>query len=583
MKITNTIFLSYLQCPYKARLLLDNQMACPTDYQILMADLAHRYKSSAQAALSRAAPDVIMSPDRAGVPSFLEDGPSLVFDTRIEIGDFDFHFDALKRSSATRSGAPQYEPVAFHHGATVSVLQQLLLTFGGYVLRLLQGHYPTSGIIVHGSQCSSQRVCLTPHYPKVELVVATLTKIANKEQQVPLLLNNNCGTCEFQSLCLAEAKQQDNLTLLNRMTEKAIKQYARKGIFTLNQLSHTFHPRRQSKRAKIQGRPHSFALQALAIRDQKVYILTPPALPPAETRIFIDMEGVPDGSFVYLIGLLVQQGDREQSFSFWADSQEQETKVFELFGQTLSRFPTGRIFHYGPYETRALKRIALRLGPASKWFIGGQSTNVLSELYAKVYFPTYSNRLKDVAGSLGYAWQAPTPSGLQALTWRHQWEQTHDPAVKATLLEYNLDDCRALKLLTNSLYDIGDQTSLISPPGSRPEVVPVESLVDQTERCNDAWVKRNSWSPTSNRSPSARISSTRGRRYICARTPVSRRSRSVRNEKRRNPPSVSTRSLRVGHERARFARVVMYVESKTASTLSCHSIFAFHMQASQGS
>ncbi len=40
---------------------------------------------------------------------------------------------------------------------------------------------------------------------------------------MPLLLNNNCSTCEFQSHCLAEAKKQDNLTLLNRMTGKAVK------------------------------------------------------------------------------------------------------------------------------------------------------------------------------------------------------------------------------------------------------------------------------------------------------------------------------------------------------------------------
>jgi hypothetical protein len=50
------------------------------------------------------------------------------------------------------------------------------------------------------------------------------------------------------------------------MTEKTVKQYARKEIFTTTQLSYTFHSKRQSKRAKARGRPHSSALQALAIR-----------------------------------------------------------------------------------------------------------------------------------------------------------------------------------------------------------------------------------------------------------------------------------------------------------------------------
>jgi predicted RecB family nuclease len=241
----------------------------------------------------------VTAPDPAAAHSILEHGPSLILDARIEIGDFEFHFDALKRSSATdSSGSARYEPVVFHYGDTVPEFQQLLLAFGGYVLHLGQGRYPTTGIVVHGPQCSLRSISLTPKYPKVELIAATLAEIARQGKQIPLLLNKNCTTCEFQSRCLAEAKEQDNLTLLNRMTEKTVQEYARKGIFTVTQLSYTFHPRRQSKRAKARTRPHSFALQALAIREQKIYILAPPLLPPAETRLFIDMEGVPDGSFV---------------------------------------------------------------------------------------------------------------------------------------------------------------------------------------------------------------------------------------------------------------------------------------------
>jgi hypothetical protein len=307
-----------------------------------------------------------------------------------------------------------------------------------------------------------------------------------------LLLNSNCGTCAFQSRCFAQAKAEDNLTLLNRMTEKTVKQYARKGIFTTTQLSYTFHPKRRSKRAKARGRPHSFALQALAIREQKVYILAPPALPSTQTRIFVDMEGSPDGSFVYLIGLLVQQGDKEQSYSFWADCREEETKVFELFAETLSQFPSGHIFYYGPYERRVFKRIARHFGPTLSGRLDRQCTNVLSTLYAKIYFPTYSNSLKDVAATLGYVWQVPMPSGLQTVVWRHQWEVTHDPALKAALLAYNRDDCQALRLVTDFLCNISRPGPFVPAPGFLPEVVAVESRLAQEEECKDTWGKKPS-------------------------------------------------------------------------------------------
>jgi len=44
-----------------------------------------------------------------------------------------------------------------------------------------------------------------------------------------------------------------------------------KGIFTVRQLSYTFRPRRPAKRQE-QRFPHSFALQALAIRENKVHV-----------------------------------------------------------------------------------------------------------------------------------------------------------------------------------------------------------------------------------------------------------------------------------------------------------------------
>jgi predicted RecB family nuclease len=459
----------------------------------MLDDIAHRYKSVAEVALSQGVPTGEIARAPIGGPCLFGDGPSLILDTSIEIGNFEFHFDAVKRSPrAHTAGTPHYEPVLFHHADAVPVAQQLLLAFGGYVLSQAQGWRPTTGIIVHGPESSRRSVSLTPKYPKVELIVAVLTAITTKDQQVPLLLNSHCGACVFQSRCLAEAKAQDNLTLLSRMTEKTVKQYARKGIFTTTQLSYTFHPRRQSKRAKARGRPRSFALQALAIREQKIYILAPPGLPSTQTRIFLDMEGTPDGSFVYLIGLLVQQGDKEQSYSFWADCREEETKVFELFVEVLSQFPNGHVFYYGPYEARVFKRMAQHFGSALSRRFDGQCTNVLSTLYAKVYFPTYSNSLKDVATALGYIWQAPTPSGLQTVVWRHQWEDTQDPALKAALLGYNRDDCQALRVVTDFMYDISRSGPSGSAPDFRPDVVALESLFGQGEKRNDTWGKKKS-------------------------------------------------------------------------------------------
>jgi Transposase IS66 family/RNase_H superfamily len=76
--------------------------------------------------------------------------------------------------------------------------------------------------------------------------------------------------------------------------------------------------------------------------------------------------------------------------------------------------------------------------------------NVLSVVRAHVYFPTYSNGLKDVAGFLGFRWSDPDASGLQSIVWRRRWEQSGEAALKHALTTYNLDDCAALQAVVRA-------------------------------------------------------------------------------------------------------------------------------------
>ena len=61
-----------------------------------------------------------------------------------------------------------------------------------------------------------------------------------------------------------------------------------------------------------------------------------------------------------------------------------------------------------------------------------------------IYPPTYSNSLKDIARFLKFEWTDKNASGLQSIIWRYNWELTQNEYLKAKLITYNLEDCRAL-------------------------------------------------------------------------------------------------------------------------------------------
>jgi len=95
--------------------------------------------------------------------------------------------------------------------------------------------------------------------------------------------------------------------------------------------------------------------------------------------------------------------------------------------------------------------------------LSSRSTNVLSLVYANVYFPTYSNGLKEICNYLGFEWSFPDATGLKSIIWREQWESSHDPAIKDRLLIYNKEDCLALKKLTDFLSTIPEHSDKRDP------------------------------------------------------------------------------------------------------------------------
>jgi len=253
------------------------------------------------------------------------------------------------------------------------------------------------------------------------------------------------------------------------MTPKLLKKYEQKGIFTIKQLSHLFRPRRSRKKTPRVGfKPE---LQALAIRTNKIYLQGPQGHARAAVEFFLDIEGVPDESFNYLIGLLLSNGQPLTCQSFWANHKENESEIWNAFLEAVGQYPEAPIYHYGRYETKAIESFAQKYGRGTE-ALKKRLVNVNSWIFGRVYFPARSNNLKELGKYLGARWTSPDASGLQSLVWRHRWEETADENLKQQLLTYNEEDCRALHLLVDTISKLKDDVA------SRPEV----ELADRPKR-----------------------------------------------------------------------------------------------------
>jgi len=451
--ITSEVFVAHAQCQLKSYSLLRNKKANSNEYVSILEERVCSAKRDHQNTIKQKFPNA--KPYSA---HGIKQGEDILFDINLEADGLSAHADVLIKQEHIFAHHA-YIPTIVVGNHKINKEHRLQLAFVSYVLSKIQKQKPDFGRIVGGDK-KVHRIKTEFLYHEVE---KNLRKIrgwkSGKIKPPSIILNRHCPYCSFQKECELDAKEKDHLSQLRGMSEKEIITQNKRGIFTVTQFAYTYRARKQSKIHKNKKYYHS--LKALAIRDKKIYNVEQPEIPQATAQIFLDVEGVPEQNFYYLIGLVVVEHNNPKQFSFWADSENEEIKIYKEFIEVINNYNDFVLFHYGSFENQFFARMGKKYGDNKRSVeilenVQTNSINILSMIYGKIYFPTYSNSLKEIAKYLGWNWSDVNASGLQSLVWRHHWEKSRDSHLKETLIQYNLDDCYALKIVLETIAQISD-------------------------------------------------------------------------------------------------------------------------------
>ncbi|MCK4708735.1 MAG: hypothetical protein KAU21_08965, partial [Gammaproteobacteria bacterium] len=176
----------------------------------------------------------------------------------------------LKKSETKSSlGNYSYEPLIFSSSSNVTIEDRVRVSYIGFVLGKYQGKNPKKAtIVLLNREVKSIRIDSEKHLPIFNKVKNWL----NTKPEIPSIsFIKNCSTCAFEKQCLKSAEDEDSISLLSNMPVKVQRKYKAKGIFTVNQLSYLYKPRRRSRHWGDRKPNHQYELQALAIRTQSIY------------------------------------------------------------------------------------------------------------------------------------------------------------------------------------------------------------------------------------------------------------------------------------------------------------------------
>ncbi len=216
--ITTDIVVAYSQCPHKAYLLLyTQQKGEPHDYTQIL---------EAQKVTNQAQYVDGLKQKQVDLQSYAEKGlksrADFLLDAILQADGLQADSSLLiKAKGSSRLGRYHYEPILFTGTHTVTKEQRLQMHFVGHVLAKVQKKQPAVGKLIRMGG-GSTKVKLEESDKTLLPLLEPLQEETTPEEPL-VILNKHCALCQFRAACRTKADQEDNLSLLDRVTPKIIK------------------------------------------------------------------------------------------------------------------------------------------------------------------------------------------------------------------------------------------------------------------------------------------------------------------------------------------------------------------------
>ena len=276
----------------------------------------------------------------------------------------------------------------------------------------------------------------------------------------------HCHVCVWYPDCLTRRRDDDHPSIVAGMRRVDTERLLGGGVPTLAALAAlpadrevTDVPRRTLDRLRHQAR---LQLEERETGRRKYELIEPDpespgrglaALPlPDPADVFLDIEADPwalDGGLEYLHGLATLVDHDEAYLPLWAHDRAEERSAFEavidLVIDRLDAHPGMHLYHYGGYESGAMKRLmqrhATREDEVDRLLRGGVLVDLLNVVRGGIRASVESYSLKQIEKFYMPRREGPvTEAGFSVVEYE-RWKREADPSILAAIADYNRDDC----------------------------------------------------------------------------------------------------------------------------------------------
>ena len=309
---------------------------------------------------------------------------------------------------------------------------------------------------------------------------------------------DHCHVCVWYPTCIERRRSDDHPSIVAGMRRVDTERFISAGVPTLTQIAElpTDVPVPDVPDRARQRLSHQARLQLQERRTGvRVHELIAPdpeqtghglaALPePTRWDVFFDIEADPwalDDGLEYLLGVAIEVDAEPAYLAFWGHDREEEKRAFEAFVdfciERLDAHPDMHVYHYGGYESGAIKRLmrrhATREDEVDRLLRGQVFVDLLNVVRQGVRASVESYSLKQIEKFYLAERQGPvTEAGFSVVEYE-RWMRERDDAILQSIADYNRDDCISTLMLRGWLEDRRVEAVAAYPAAnwSRPDVL----------------------------------------------------------------------------------------------------------------
>jgi predicted RecB family nuclease len=438
----------------------------------------------------------------AATKAAMQAGAPVIYQAALTDGRWIGYPDFLVRVADRPDGHPAYEPEDAKLARKAKAEHLLQLGVYAELLEGATGQRPMFGAIHGGGRANPERFRLedTRHITR-RMMRQFDTFIGEPEATTPVK-NGACGQCDFSERCTAEWRAADSPVFVAGIRADQIIKLAAAGVRTLSDLAvldtdqtvkgigaptlaKLVAQSRLQKSAATCGSHFAEVLPSLPMRGFAIM----PA--PQAGDLFYDIEGdplYPEG-LEYLHGLWgpVDDPSTDAFKAFWAHDHSAEKTAFEdlmdFFQAHLARYPDARIYHYAPYETTALKRLAMKYATREAALDQMLREKRFIDLYAVVRHAiqasTESYSLKDLEKIYWGGRAGEVTNASDSIVEYERYRELGDHAILDAIERYNEDDVVSTARLRDWLEDLRPDDVPFALEVERDDETPVSAKAEQ--------------------------------------------------------------------------------------------------------